>query len=94
MDASNFGVDAAGRPVVLDFAEIGWLPESLDLYTLLRSTAFAMKVAAHLFSPDEAELLNSQPNMNSITRVRALLVQGAQPSLSMSVHSHLLGESQ
>ncbi|KAJ6534885.1 hypothetical protein B0H19DRAFT_1184392 [Mycena capillaripes] len=83
MDASNFGVDATGRPVVLDFGEIGWLPESLDFYTLFRTTAFARKVAAHLFSPDEATRLCAQPNLASIAGVRTLLGQAAGPSLNL-----------
>jgi hypothetical protein len=92
MDASNFGVDAAGRPVVLDSGEIGWLPESLDLYTLFRTTGFARKVAAHLFDPDEATRLCAQPNLASMAGVRTLLGQAAPPNLSTSVHS-LFGES-
>jgi len=83
MDASNFGVDAAGRPVVLDFGEIGWLPESLDLYTLLQTTAFAQEVAAHLFGADEATRLCSQPNLTSIAGVRMLLVQAALQTLKL-----------
>ena len=85
MDASNFGIDAAGRPVVLDPGEIGWLPESLGLYTLFRTTAFARKVAAHLFDLDEATCLCAQPNLASIAGVRMLLGQAARPSLSTSV---------
>ena len=85
MDASNFGIDASGRPVVLDSGEIGWLPESLGLYTLFRTTAFARKVAAHLFGLDEATRLCAQPNLASIAGVRILLGQAARPSLSTSV---------
>lgn len=92
MDASNFGIDAAGRPVVLDSGEIGWLPESLDLYTLLRTKAFAREVAVHLFGPDEATRLCAQPNMDSMAGVRALLGQAASPNLSRSIHS-LFGET-
>lgn len=85
MDASNFGVDATGRPVILDSGEIGWLPESFDLYTLFRTTAFARKVAVCLFGPDEATRLCAQPNLASIAGVRTLLGQAARPSLSTSV---------
>ena len=63
-------------------------PESLDLYTLFRTTAFARKVAAHLFGPDEATHLCAQPNLASIAGVRTLLGQMARPSLSTSVRSH------
>ena len=90
MDASNFGVDAAGQPVILDSGEIGWLPESLDLYTLLRTTGFAWKVAAHLFGRDEATRLCVQPNLASFAGVRSLLGMAAEPSLSTFVHSHCL----
>ena len=90
MDASNFGVDPAGRLVILDFGEIGWLPESLDLYTLFRTTAFAQKVAVRLFGPDEAMRLGAQPNLASIAGVRMLLGQAARPGLSTSVHSQWL----
>ncbi|TDL14469.1 hypothetical protein BD410DRAFT_203463 [Rickenella mellea] len=83
MNTSNFGVDAAGRPVVLDFGEIGWLPESLDLYTLLRTTAFARKVAEHLFGPDEATSLCSHPNLASMSEIRALLAMAARPNLNL-----------
>jgi hypothetical protein len=83
MDASNFGIDAAGRPVVLDCGEIGWLPESLGLYTLFRTTAFARKVAAHLFDLDEATHLCAQPNLASIAGVRTLLGQAARPCLNL-----------
>ena len=41
MDASNFGIDAVGRLVVLDSGSIRWPPESLNLYMLFRITAFA-----------------------------------------------------
>jgi len=61
MDASNFGIDYTGRPVVLDSGEIGWLPESLYLYTLFRTMGFARKVAAHLFGLDDATRLCAQP---------------------------------
>jgi len=90
MDASNFGIDAAGRAVVLDSGEIGWLPESLGLYTLFRTTGFARKVAAHLFGLDEATRLCAQPNLASIAGVRTLLGQAAGPSLSTSLHSQYL----
>jgi len=83
MDVSNFGVDAAGRPVILDFGEIGWLPESLDLYTLFRTTAFARKVAAHLYGPDEAVRLCAQPNLDSIARVRTLVGQAVRPIVNL-----------
>ncbi|KAJ7199717.1 hypothetical protein B0H12DRAFT_1244609, partial [Mycena haematopus] len=44
MHHSNFGVDTSNRPVILDFGQIGWLPESLGLFTLFNTTAFARGV--------------------------------------------------
>ena len=90
MNASNFGVDAPGRPVVLDFSEIGWLPESLDLYTLFRTTGFARKVVAHLFSPEEATRLCTLPNLASMSELRMFLGMAAVPNLITSVYSHCL----
>jgi hypothetical protein len=85
MGIGNFGVDTAGRPVVFDFAEIGWLPESLALYTFL-ATSFAKKVAAHVFGVHQGPLhLSAHPNLDSIARVRALL--GMTFPLSMFICS-------
>jgi len=89
MDASNFGVDAAGRPVVLDFGEIGWLPESLDLYTLFRTKAFARKVAPHLFGPDEATRLRELPNLAPIAGARMILGMAAEPSLNLDNNGYI-----
>jgi hypothetical protein len=86
MGVSNFGVDTSGRPVVFDFAEIGWLPESLGLYTLLRTTSFAKKVAAHMFGVNEVTRLSAQlrTNLDAIARVSSLL--GMTFPLSMFTH--------
>jgi hypothetical protein len=83
MDRSNFGVDSAKRPVILDAGEIGWLPESLGLFTLFKTTGFARAVAEHLFTPEEATVLRAQPNLISMTQVKALLGTAARPSLNL-----------
>ncbi|KAF7295702.1 hypothetical protein MIND_01110600 [Mycena indigotica] len=63
MYACNFGVDTAGNPVVLDFQQICWLPESLELYTLLRTTGFAWLVAEQLYTADECRALASRSDL-------------------------------
>lgn len=86
MDNSNFGVDSAGRPVILDFGEIGWLPESLALFTLFKTTGFANAVAGQLFDPEEAVGLKAQRNLYPMAFVKALLGVAAQTSLCMYIH--------
>jgi len=83
MHRSNFGVDTAGRPVILDPGEIGWLPESLGLFTLFKTTGFARAVAEHLFTPKEAAFLRAQPNLNSMAEVKVLLGTAARPTLNL-----------
>ncbi|KAH9947793.1 hypothetical protein B0H21DRAFT_821633 [Amylocystis lapponica] len=73
MDRSNFGVDVAGRPVILDFGTIGWLPASLELFTLLNTTGFARVISEHLFTPEETAVLRALPNMRSLAEVKVLL---------------------
>ncbi|KIO27483.1 hypothetical protein M407DRAFT_23297 [Tulasnella calospora MUT 4182] len=82
MDPSNFGVDAAGRSVILDPGEIGWLPESLALYTLFRTTEFASDVAACLYTPEDAARLGAHPNLASMAVVRVMLAQAAGPTFN------------
>ncbi|KAJ7210627.1 hypothetical protein B0H12DRAFT_1033678 [Mycena haematopus] len=82
MHRSNFGVDTAERPVILDPGQIGWLPESLGLFTLFQTTAFARRVAEQLFTPEEAAVLRAQPNLHSMAEVKVLLATAAGPSLS------------
>ena len=48
MDASNFGVDDKGKTCLLDFGEVGLLPESFAAYTMSSSTPFTTAVAQHL----------------------------------------------
>ncbi|KIO27451.1 hypothetical protein M407DRAFT_23270 [Tulasnella calospora MUT 4182] len=82
MDPSNFGVDAAGQSVILDPGEIGWLPESLALYMLFRTTDFARDVTACLYAPEDAAHLGAHPNLASMGGVRVMLAQAAGPNLN------------
>jgi len=86
MDRSNFGVDTEGRSVILDCGEIGWLPESLELFTLFRTTGFASSVAEHLYTPEDAATLRKRPNLHAMAGVKVLLGVASRPSLSESTH--------
>jgi hypothetical protein len=51
MHPSNFGVDQHGKPVLMDFAKIGLLPETFVAYTMfpekrLAPTAIALSLSA------------------------------------------------
>ncbi|KIO20142.1 hypothetical protein M407DRAFT_30177 [Tulasnella calospora MUT 4182] len=83
MDPSNFGVDVAGKSVILDPGEIGWLPESLALYTLFRTTDFASNVAACLYAPEDAARLGAHPNLASMAGMRVMLAQAAGPTFNL-----------
>lgn len=87
MNRHSFGVDTTERPVILDPGQIGWLPESLGLFTLFKTTGFARSVAEHLFTPEEAAVLRAQPNLNSMAHVKVLLSTAARPSLGTFTHS-------
>ena len=87
MDRSNFGVNTEGRPVILDAGEIGWLPESLELFTLFRTTWFGNSITENLYAPEDAAILREQPKLHSMAQVRGLLRMAAQPSLSESTRS-------
>ena len=69
MDPSNFGVDTAGRPVIFDFGQIGWLPESLANYSLLGTSTFASGVSAGVLR-DSLRTVAESPNVKSMGVVR------------------------
>jgi hypothetical protein len=48
MDTSNFGVDEDGNTVLLDFGQIGLLPESFVMYIMCSGTSFTASVAKSL----------------------------------------------
>ena len=75
MDRSNFAVDATGRPVIFDFGEIGWLPESLSNVTLLRTSSFAAEVSALVFR-DHLDSVAASSNLASMRAVKTYLGTG------------------
>ncbi|KAJ7660374.1 hypothetical protein DFH06DRAFT_1089702 [Mycena polygramma] len=83
MDASNFGVDTDGRPVIWDAATIQALPVTLADFTLLRTTQFAKDVAAHMFTEDEMAARRREPNMMSLGEVRRRVFMGADPTYGL-----------
>ncbi len=52
MDSSNFGVDEHGNTVLMDFQDVGVLPESFVAYTLSEDmiTALGLSCSSHLYS--------------------------------------------
>ena len=76
MDPSNFGVALDGRPVIFDAATIQALPKTLADFTLLRTTAFARAVSAHVFKPDESNALLTSASFTSLAEVRRYLHVG------------------
>jgi len=75
MDPSNFAVDTTWRPVIFDFCEIGWLPESLANFTLLRTSSFAAAVSERVFGDNLASVAASS-NLASLCAVRVYQVMG------------------
>ncbi|KAL1678077.1 hypothetical protein EV122DRAFT_290601 [Schizophyllum commune] len=69
MDSSNFGVDTVGRPVIFDFGQIGWLPESLANYSLLGTSTFASGVSAGVLG-DSLRSVAESANVKSMGAVR------------------------
>ncbi|KAG8891166.1 hypothetical protein FRC01_014866, partial [Tulasnella sp. 417] len=56
MHITNFGADAEGRPCLLDFGDIGWLPESFASYTTSSANGFVAAVAEYLDWPSSLNL--------------------------------------
>jgi len=76
MDPSNFAVDATGRPVIFDFCQIGWLPESLANFTLLKTSSIA-GVSGRVFR-DHLDSVKASSNLASMRAVMTYLVTGFQ----------------
>jgi hypothetical protein len=74
MDESNFGIDENGRTVLMDFAEIGVLPETFIAFTMPSSIRLH-PVAAPL------SLSYISDVQYSMARIRTLLWMKAEPSL-------------
>ena len=83
MHPSNFAVDATGRPGILDFLEIGWLPESLANFTLFRTSGFASSVSARVFR-DDLDSIKASSNLASLCAVRRCLYTGFTSDLGTS----------
>ena len=83
MDPSNFGVDTAGRPVIFDFGEMGWLPKSLADFTLLRTSSFAATVSAHVLG-DDLDSVAASSNLVSMCAVKTYLGVGYESKLGTS----------
>lgn len=75
MDDSNFGVDEHGRTVLMDFSEIGMLPESFVAYTLSLDKKF---------DPIAASLgLSGNSNLASMAAISSCLWITANPKLGL-----------
>ncbi|KAI6107737.1 hypothetical protein EDD17DRAFT_1484116 [Pisolithus thermaeus] len=78
VDVSNFGVDAEGKTVLLDFGAVGLLQESFVSYTMAFSPAgFAPPVANCLGLP-------RSPNLESMAMISGYLWTAFDPSLGAS----------
>jgi hypothetical protein len=79
MDDSNFGVDEHGRTVLMDFSEIGMLPESFVAYTLSLDKKF---------DPIAASLgLSGNSNLASMAAISSCLWITANPKLGTSTRA-------
>ncbi len=83
MNPSNFAVDVTGRPVIFDFGEIGWLPESLANFTLLMTSSFARDVSVHVFGGD-LDSVAASSNLASMCAVKPYLGMGSRSNLGTS----------
>ncbi|KIO26467.1 hypothetical protein M407DRAFT_24191 [Tulasnella calospora MUT 4182] len=76
VDESNFGIDDEGKTVLLDFAEVGILPESFASHTMSSMDPFTVAVAKCLAWPDS-------PNLYSMSVISYLLWMLHDPSLGL-----------
>ena len=75
MDDSNFGVDEQGKTVLMDFSEIGLLPETFVAYTL----------SSKKFNPIVASLgLSGNSNLLSMAPIAHCLGMVSDPTLGKS----------
>ena len=78
MDESNFIIDMEGNMCILDFEDVGRLPESFASYTMSSGgNPFAVEVAKYLDWP-------TSPNLHSMARIRAMLQTLADATLGTS----------
>ncbi len=66
MHESNFLVDTEGNICILDFEDVGLLPESFVSYTMSSDDPFVEMVVKCLDWP-------TSPNLHSMARIRAIL---------------------
>ena len=77
MDDSNLGVDEHGRTVLMDFSDIGLLPETFVAYTLS---------SKQKFDPIVASLgLSGNSNLASIAAIAECLWMVSDPRLGKSI---------
>jgi len=76
MDVSNFGVDENGRTILMDFSEVGLLPETFVAHTLSSDK---------IFEPVVASLsLSSNSKLGSIATIAQCLGMVSNPKLGTS----------
>jgi hypothetical protein len=81
MDESNFFIDTNGRMCVVDFENVGLLPEFFASYTVhVSSDPFVMEVAQYLDWP-------RSPNLDSMIRASVILRTISDPTLGTSTFS-------
>jgi len=77
MDASNFGFDEHGNVVLLDFAEVGLLPETFVAHTMSSKKGLA---------PIAAALGLSDKSNTSMSRISSVVRMAANPKLGLDEH--------
>jgi len=91
MDPSNFGVAHDGRAVIFDVATIQALPDTLAKFTLFKTTNFARRVAAYMFSPAYKDALVASSNFAALAAVRQHLTMGDDDLGKVNLACFLLG---
>ncbi|KAF8346230.1 hypothetical protein F5887DRAFT_1073874 [Amanita rubescens] len=81
MDASNFGVDEAGKTVLFGFGQIGWLPLSLAKFTMSSTVRFTADVAKFL-------RWSCSSNEVSMREISICLWMASEPSLGLDENGY------
>lgn len=79
MDASNFGLDEHGNTVLLDFAEIGLLPETFVAHIMSSNRNFA---------PIAAALSLSDKSITSMSMISSVVWMATNPKLGLDEHGN------
>jgi hypothetical protein len=75
MDESNFFIDTNGKMCIIDFEDVGLLPESFASYTVhLRRNPFTSEVVKHLD-------WSVSPNLRSMARAGGILKASGNETL-------------